>query len=65
MIEVFTPKEKGFKTIFKSEGWQIATIMYYEQYSKDGFNHMKRHLTTDEVFVLAKGTAVLHKFRHV
>lgn len=62
MIKVFAPNEKGFKTMFKSNGWQIATITHEKQYSKDGFDHMKRHITTDEVFVLVKGEAVLHTF---
>ena len=60
MINIFAPNDSGFKTVFKSNGWQIATITYSEQYSKAGFNHMKKHLTTDEVFVLLKGEAVLH-----
>ncbi len=51
---------KGFNVVFKSDSWQIACITYSYQYSKEGFNHLKRHLTTDEVFVLIKGNAVLH-----
>ena len=54
------PGKEGFSSILKSEGWQIASITYSSQYSKEGFVSMKRHLTSDEVFILIKGTAILH-----
>lgn len=60
MTEVIECNLKGFNSVFKSDSWQIATITYDTQYSKEGFDHMKRHLTTDEVFVLINGEAVLH-----
>ena len=60
MTEVIEIGLKGFNSVFKSDSWQIATITYDKGYSKEGFNHMKRHLTTDEVFTLINGNAVLH-----
>lgn len=60
MTEVIEFNLKGFNSVFKSNLWQIATITYDKGYSKEGFNHMKRHLTTDEVFTLINGSAVLH-----
>lgn len=60
MTEVIECNLKGFNSVFKSYSWQIATITYDKGYSKEGFNHMKRHLTTDEVFTLINGNAVLH-----
>ena len=62
MTEIFSCNLKGFNTVFKSDSWQIATITYDTCYSKEGFDHMKRHLTTDEVFTLIEGTAILHTF---
>lgn len=62
MIKAFSPDSSGFCRLFKSDGWQIATITYDKGYSKEGFDHMKKHLTTDEVFVLIKGSAILHTF---
>ena len=53
---------KGFNSILKSDLWQIASITYDTQYSPEGFDHMKRHLTSDEAFVLLKGTATLHTY---
>ena len=60
MAGVFDLKGDGFTTVFKSDSWRIACITYADMYSKEGFNHMKRHLTTDEVFVLLRGNAVMH-----
>ena len=60
MTEVIECTKKGFNSVFKSDSWQIATIRYDAIYSKEGFDHMKRHLSTDEVFVLINGDAVLH-----
>lgn len=60
MTEIIECNLKGFNSVFKSDSWQIATITYDNGYSKEGFNHMKRHLTTDEVFTLIDGSAVLH-----
>ena len=60
MTGVIKPGETGFNSILKSEGWQIASITYDAQYSKEGFTSMKRHRTSDEVFVLIKGSATLH-----
>ena len=60
MTQVIEIGLKGFNSVFKSDSWQIATITYDKGYSKEGFNHMKRHLTTDEVFTLINGNAVLH-----
>ena len=60
MIQQIDCNLKGFNSVFKSDSWQIATITYDKGYSKEGFNHMKRHLTTDEVFTLINGSAILH-----
>ena len=62
MIDVVTHNGAGFSSVFKSDTWQIATVTYAPQYSKEGFTHMKKHLTTDEVFVLVKGNAVIHTY---
>ena len=60
MTDVIDFSHKGFHTVFKSDAWQIATITYDQSYAKENFNHMKRHLTTDEVFTLINGSAILH-----
>lgn len=60
MTEIAESTKNGFCTVLKSDGWQIATITYADIYSEKGFDHMKRHLSTDEVFILVNGSAVLH-----
>ena len=60
MTQVIEINLKGFNSVFKSDSWRIATITYAKGYSKEGFNHMNRHLTTDEVFTLINGNAILH-----
>ena len=60
MTEILKPEKDGFNTIFKSDTWQIASIKYSKEYSKENFKSMKRHLTSDEIFVLVKGSATLY-----
>ena len=60
MTDIIECGAKGFKSVFSSDTWQIATITYDKIYSPEGFDHMKRHLGTDEVFILINGEAVLH-----
>lgn len=60
MTEVISRSLNGFNSVFVSDSWQIATITYDSLYSKENFNHMKRHMTTDEVFTLLDGSALLH-----
>ena len=60
MTDIAECSRKGFTPVLQSDTWQIATIQYDTQYSKAGFDHMKRHMTTDEVFILMRGEAVLH-----
>ena len=62
MTETFELKKGGFNRIFKSDTWLIASIGHSEMYSEENFDHMKRHLTTDEVFVLIEGSATLYTF---
>ena len=60
MTEIIECDREGFNSVFKSESWQIASARYAKTYSKEDFTYMKRHLTTDEVFTLIEGEAVLH-----
>jgi len=58
MITVAKQYGNGFTTLVASEGWKVAFITYSEQY--DVLREMKRHLKTDEVFILLQGSAVLY-----
>lgn len=60
MIEVYDPGKSGFTQLMHSDEWQVCTITYGPQYSIEGFDHLKRHMKTDEVICLVKGNAVIH-----
>ena len=59
MIEIKkNPKNgNGFDLLHTFEGWKVAFITYAEQYGKPKV--VKRHVKTDEVFILVKGSATL------
>ena len=59
MIEIKeNPKRgSGFDTLHTFEGWKVAFITHAEQYGE--LKLVKRHIKTDEVFVLVKGKATL------
>ncbi|MBE5751225.1 MAG: hypothetical protein E7357_02310 [Clostridiales bacterium] len=47
----------GFDTVHTFESWKVAFITCGEQYGE--LKVLKRHMQTDEVFVLVKGSATL------
>ena len=59
MIEVKeNPKNgNGFDLVHAFEGWKVAFITSADQYGE--LKVVKRHIKTDEVFVLIKGEATL------
>ncbi|MBR2322856.1 MAG: hypothetical protein IKA54_04595 [Clostridia bacterium] len=59
MIEIKNnPKRgSGFDLVHEFEGWKVAFITPAEQYGE--LKTVKRHVETDEVFVLINGTATL------
>lgn len=59
MIEIKENPKKGsgFDTLHTFEGWKVAFITHAEQYGE--LKTVKRHIKTDEVFVLVKGKATL------
>lgn len=48
----------GFDTLHTFEGWKVAFVTCAEQYGE--LKILKRHMQTDEVFVLLKGEATLY-----
>ena len=47
----------GFDALHQFEGWKVAFVTYAEQYGE--LKVLKRHLLTDETFVLINGSATL------
>ncbi len=60
MIEVFESTDGGFSTKIIHKGWKAAFITYSAQY--DALTEMKRHLESDEAFVLLRGQATIYTF---
>ncbi len=60
MIDIFESHEAGFTAKIVTESWKAAFITYSPQY--DALTEMKRHLATDEAFVLLAGSATLFTF---
>ncbi len=58
MIEILENHGSGFSAMVTFEGWKVAFITYSEQY--DALTEMKRHMETDEVFALLRGTATIY-----
>ena len=48
----------GFDTMHVFEGWKVAFITCAEQYGP--LKEMKRHMLSDEVFVLVEGSATIY-----
>ena len=58
MIEIHAIEKSGFSEQVTFEGWKTAFVTYSEDYGE--LHRMKRHLESDEVFVLIRGTATLY-----
>ena len=58
MIEIKKIEKAGFYPQFTFEGWKTAFVTYSENYSSPKV--VKRHIATDEVFVLIKGKGVIY-----
>ncbi len=59
LIETYRYDGSGYKPFLIKEGWQVAQLNYLPEQHLLAIAKMDRHLLTDEVFVLLKGTAIL------
>ena len=59
MIEIIKNERRGtgFDVLYTYDGWKLAFISYAEQYGD--LTQLKRHIKTDEAFLLIRGTATL------
>jgi len=55
-IQPVTFTGRGFQTLVRSGGWKVC----FSRYSENASAVMKRHLETDEVFILLEGSAMLY-----
>lgn len=59
LIETYRYEGSGYHPFLIREGWQVAQLNYMPEQDLLNITKMDRHLLTDEVFVLLKGTAIL------
>jgi hypothetical protein len=58
-LQIRSYKGKGFQPLVIFNDWRVAILNYMDEIHPENNNRMERHTKTDEVFVLAKGQAVL------
>lgn len=58
MVEIIGQFQSGFCPMVESDGWRLAFVTYGPQYGP--LREMKRHMDTDEAFVLIRGNAKLY-----
>ncbi|NDV95284.1 hypothetical protein D0T84_10170 [Dysgonomonas sp. 521] len=59
MIEEYIHEEIGYNPFFIRDGWQVAKLNPLRGHGPDEIDRIEVHKSTDEVFILIHGTAVL------
>jgi ureidoglycolate hydrolase len=59
LIEVKSFDGEGYKPLVSFGSWRVAVLRYLDELNPANIKSMERHMKTDEVFVLAKGKAML------
>lgn len=58
-LEILSSPQEGFITLVSSGGWRVACLNGPQVYQRKGISSLSRHLQTDEVFILVKGSCLL------
>ena len=59
-LDVFEYRGEGYMPQLAFGAWRVAYLNYAPRFTKEGCTYLERHMETDEVFVLLKGTATLY-----
>lgn len=59
MIKTYYHTGEGYNPFLIREGWQVAQLNYLPKHGFDDIDDVEVHKSTDEVFILFKGQAVL------
>lgn len=59
MIQTFACDKEGFNVVMQSQGWQIAILHPGAKDYRGPLKGLSKHMTSDEVFVLASGSGTL------
>ncbi len=58
-VEQFTHDAADFQPVVETDGWLVALMNWSPRFDRSGWGTLERHNTTDEVFVLLAGHALL------
>lgn len=58
-IEMIPFQERGYKPLVDFMEWRVAVLKFCEDLLIENIFYMQKHLLTDEVFVLLKGSCTL------
>lgn len=58
-IEIIGFQKEGYKPLVDFETWRVAVLKFCEDLKIENIKTMQKHLETDEVFVLLKGSCML------
>lgn len=59
LIEIKNFDKEGFMPLVSFGGWRVAALRFLDELKPENIKSMERHLETDEVFVLVKGSGML------
>lgn len=58
-IEIIDFQPSGYKPLVEYEAWRVAVLKFCDDLRIENIKTMQKHLYTDEVFVLLKGSCIL------
>ena len=58
-LDIITASHQGFKPLVNFGSWRVAFLNGSQSYEGKVIDSLSRHLETDEVFVLVKGSCLL------
>ncbi len=58
-LEIFDYTGAGYDPTMHFDTWRVAFLNYCDDFEREKFCRMERHMLTDEVFVLLNGSATL------
>lgn len=56
-FDIYAPSSDGYEIVHRFNNWRVAYLSYAERF--DNITYLEKHLKTDEIFVLLKGSAML------
>lgn len=58
-IEITEFQQAGYKPLVDYEAWRVAVLKFCDDLRLENIKNMQKHMETDEVFILLKGSCTL------